>query len=142
MQQGITVDIDAPTERVWDVLTDIDRWSEWTDSVTSARRLDKGELRAGSRAELAQPRIPKGVWTVTMVEPGLSFNWEQTGPGVRTTARHRLEALPDGGTRVHLAVEQAGWLGVTVGRFYRKLTDRYLAMESAGLKARSEGSPD
>lgn len=142
MQQGITVDIDAPTERVWDVLTDIDRWSEWTNSVTSARRLDKGELRAGSRAELAQPRIPKGVWTVTMVEPGLSFNWEQSGPGVRTTARHRLEALPDGGTRVHLAVEQAGWLGVTVGRFYRKLTDRYLAMESAGLKVRSESSPD
>jgi len=142
MEQGITVDIDAPPGRVWDVLIDIDRWSEWTDSVTSARRLDQGQLRAGSRAELAQPKIPKGVWTVTMVEPGLSFNWEQTGPGVRTTARHRLEALPDGGTRVHLAVEQAGWLGVTVGRFYRKLTDRYLAMESAGLKARSESSTD
>ncbi len=138
MERGITVDIAAPAERVWDVLTDIDRWSEWTESVTSARRLDAGELRTGSRAELVQPRIPKGVWTVTLVEPGLAFTWEQTGPGVRTTARHRLEPQPDGSTRVHLAVEQAGWLGSVVGRLYRRLTDRYLAMESAGLKARSE----
>lgn len=138
MEQTITVDIDAPVERVWQVLTDIDRWPEWTDSVTSARRLDSGDLRPGSRAELVQPRIPKGVWTVTVVEPELAFTWEQTGPGVRTTARHRLEPLPGGSTRVHLAVEQAGWLGATVGRLYRRLTDRYLAMESAGLKARSE----
>lgn len=142
MEQSIVVDIEAPVERVWQVLTDIDRWSEWTDSVTSARRLDEGPLQPGSRAELAQPRVPKGFWTVTEVQPGRSFDWEQTGPGVRTTARHRLEPLPDGGTRVHLAVEQAGWLGNLVGRLYRRLTDRYLAMESAGLKARSESAVD
>ncbi len=31
-----------------------------------------------------------------------------------------------------------GAVGGIVGRMYRKLTDRYLAMEAAGLKARSE----
>jgi uncharacterized protein YndB with AHSA1/START domain len=139
MEQRITVEVAAPVERVWEVLSDIDHWSEWTESVTSARRLDDGPLRPGSRAELSQPRIPKGVWTVTEVEAGRSFTWEQAGPGVRTTARHRLEPLPDGGTRVHLVVEQAGWLGQLVGRLYARLTDRYLAMESAGLKARAEG---
>lgn len=138
MEQSIVVDIAAPVERVWQVLSDIDRWPEWADSVTSARRLDQGPLQAGSRAELSQPRIPKGVWTVTKVEPGRSFTWEQTGPGVLTTAHHRLEPRPDGGTRVELVVEQAEWLGNLVGRLYFRLTDRYLAMESAGLKARSE----
>ena len=138
MEQRIHVEVAAPVERVWEVLSDIDRWSEWTESVTSARRLDEGPLRTGSRAELSQPRIPKGVWTVTDVEPGRSFTWEQSGPGVRTTAHHRLEPLPDGGTRVHLVVEQSGWLGNLVGRLYARLTDRYLATESAGLKARAE----
>jgi len=38
-----------------------------------------------------------------------------------------------------LAVEQAGLLGVVMGRFYRGMTDRYLANEAAGLKARCEG---
>ena len=63
-----------------------------------------------------------------------------TGPGVRTTARHLLEALGTGGTRVTLAVEQAGLVGAVMGRFYRRLTDRYLTAEAEGIKARSERS--
>jgi hypothetical protein len=35
-------------------------------------------------------------------------------------------------------VEQGGLLGSLVGRVYRGLTERYLAMESAGLKAHCE----
>ena len=62
-----------------------------------------------------------------------------TGPGVTTTARHAVAALPDGGTRLRLAVEQGGLLGLVMGRFYRRMTDRYLANEAAGLKARCEG---
>jgi hypothetical protein len=37
-----------------------------------------------------------------------------------------------------LAVEQAGPVGVVMGRFYRRLTDRYLTAEAEGIKARSE----
>ena len=59
-------------------------------------------------------------------------------PGVRTTARHLLEELGTGGTRVTLAVEQAGPVGVVMGRFNHPLTDRYLAAEAEGIKARSE----
>ena len=50
-----------------------------------------------------------------------------------------VQALPGGGSRVRLAVEQGGWLGSLMGRFYRGLTDRYLTIEAAGLKARCEG---
>jgi hypothetical protein len=32
-----------------------------------------------------------------------------------------------------------GAVGGVVGRLYRKLTERYLAMEAAGLKLRAEG---
>ena len=75
---------------------------------------------------------------MTELEPGRSFTWVATGPGVLTTARHDAEPLPAGGTRVRLSVTQAGWLGSIMGRFYRGLTDRYLANEANGLKARCE----
>jgi len=42
---------------------------------------------------------------------------------------------------VRLSITQSGWLGAVVGRGYRSLTDRYLALEAAGLKARAESAP-
>jgi carbon monoxide dehydrogenase subunit G len=140
MEQSRTIDIGAPPERVWETLSDVEHWSEWTPTVTSVRRLDEGPLRLGSRARVNQPRLPETVYVVTELEPGRSFTWVAAGPGVRTTARHDAEQLPDGGTRVRLSVSQAGWLGSVMGRFYRGLTDRYLANEANGLKARCEGT--
>jgi hypothetical protein len=139
MEQSVTVDIEATPERVWEVLSDVESWSEWTETVTWVRRLDEGPLRSGSRARILQPKLPETEYVVTELEPGRSFTWVATGPGVTTTARHEVEGLPGGSSRVRLAVEQGGWLGSVMGRFYRGLTDRYLANEAAGLKARAEG---
>lgn len=137
-KQSITVDIAAPADRVWEVLTDVEKWSEWTETVTSVRRLDEGPLRSGSRARIDQPKIPETEYVVTELEPGRSFTWVAKGPGVTTTARHDVEEVEAGVSRVTLSVEQDGWLGRTMGRFYRGLTDRYLANEAAGLKSRCE----
>jgi uncharacterized membrane protein len=139
MEQSVTVEIGASAERVWEVLADVERWSEWTETVTAVSRLDGGPLRSGSRAKINQPKIPETEYVVTEFEPGRCFTWVATGPGVTTTARHALEPLPGGGTRVRLSVDQAGLVGVVMGRFYRRMTDRYLANEAAGLKARCEG---
>jgi hypothetical protein len=139
MEQSVTVDIAAPPGRVWEVLSDVERWSGWTPTVTSVRLLDPGPLHVGTRATISQPRLPETEYVVTDLQPGRSFTWVATGPGVLTTARHDAEPLPDGGTRVRLSVSQSGWLGSTMGRFYRGMTNRYLANEADGLKARCEG---
>jgi uncharacterized membrane protein len=139
VEQSASIDVEAPIERVWAVLCDVERWPEWATTVTSVRRLDDGPLAVGSRARIEQPKIPPTEYVVTDLEPGRSFTWVATGPGVRTTARHVLEPVRTGGTRVTLAVEQAGPVGAVVGRFYRRLTERYLAAEAEGIKARSEG---
>ncbi|MGY1607555.1 SRPBCC family protein [Geodermatophilus sp. SYSU D00700] len=138
-EQRETIDVETPVQRVWEVLLDVERWPEWASTVTAVRRLDDGPLAVGSRARVEQPRIPPTEYVVTELEPGRSFTWVATGPGVRTTARHVVEDLGAGGTRVTLSVEQAGPVGAVVGRFYRRLTDRYLAAEAEGIKARSEG---
>lgn len=97
VEQSITVEIEASPERVWEVLADVERWSEWTETVTWVRRLDDGPLRSGSRAKINQPKLPETEYVVTEIEPGQSFTWVATGPGVTTTARHAVEALPGGG---------------------------------------------
>jgi hypothetical protein len=63
---------------------------------------------------------------VTELEPSRWFTWVASGAGVRTTARHLLEKLGTGSTRVTLSVEQAGPVGVVMRRFYRRLAERYL----------------
>ena len=139
MEQSVEVEIDAPPERVWDVLTDVERWPEWAETVTSVTRLDEGPLMPNSRARIEQPKLPPTEYVVTEFSPGESFTWVATSPGVRTIARHEVKSLPGGGTRVRLGVEQDGPLGKVMGRlFFNGLTDRYLAAEAAGLKARSE----
>jgi hypothetical protein len=75
---------------------------------------------------------------VTAHEAGKAFTWEQRQPGSTVSAHHECTPLPDGDTRIELKVVMTGALGGIVGRLYRKLTERYLAMEAAGLKARAE----
>ena len=139
MEQSTRIDVGASVERVWEVLREVERWPEWAPTVTSVRHLDEGPLAVGSRVRVEQPRIPPTEYVVTQLEPSRSFTWVATGAGVRTTARHVLEGIDTGGTRVTLAVEMAGPVGRVMGRFYRRLTDRYLTAEAEGIKARSEG---
>ena len=139
MELTRTIDIAATPEQVWGVLSDVEYWPEWTESVSVARRIDDGPIKPGSRTRLKQPRLPETEWVVRDIEPGRSFSWVSTGPGARTTATHEIEALPGGGSRVRLGIEQGGLLGPVVGRLYRGLTERYLTMEAEGLKRRVEG---
>ena len=139
MDQRLSIDVAAAPDRVWKVLVDVERWPEWTDSVTSVRRPGAGPLAVGSRVEISQPRIPTGTYTVTALQPGSAFTWEQRQPGSTVSAHHECTALPDGGTRVDLQIVMSGAVGRVVGRLYGKLTERHLAIEAAGLKARAEG---
>ena len=96
---------------VWDVFSDVERWPEWTASVTSLIALDGPGIAVGKRFEIKQPRMPKLVWEVTDVDPGRSWTWVQRSPGGLTKASHDIEALSDGRTRVRQQIDQGGPVG-------------------------------
>jgi uncharacterized membrane protein len=132
-----SVDIAAPAAVVWSIMSDVERWHEWTPSVRSIRRLDKGPLRLGSRALVRQPKLLPAVWTVEVLDPERSFTWKSGMPGLWVYGEHSVEPVATG-TRAHLSVRFAGPLGLPLGRFLRSLNNRYLGLEAAGLKRRSE----
>lgn len=133
----INVDIAAPPDRVWAVMRDIERWHEWTASVTSITRLEQGTLKVGSRARIRQPRIPRADWTITELNDGHGFTWETRSPGVRVVARHVVEPSAVG-TRATLSLKFLGLFGPLVAWMTASTNRRYLALEAAGLKQRSE----
>lgn len=136
----IEVEIQAPPDCVWAVMRDVERWPEWTPSVTSVRLLSRGPLAVGSRAIIRQPKLPPAKWRVTELdEPGRSFTWVSPAPGVRVIARHWVE--PRGAdSRATLSLRFEGLLAGLVARLTRALNERYLALEANGLKQRSEAS--
>ena len=137
---SISVDVKASPERVWEVLTDAERWHEWTPSITSVELLDK-PIAVGGRAIIRQPELPPATFKITALEPGRSFTWVSGIPGiVFVHAKHTVEPAPLG-ARVTLAVRFDGLLGGVMGKKMAELNNRYLRMEAAGLKRFSEEGP-
>ena len=135
----ISIDIAAPPSKVWTVMADVERWPEWTPTVTQVQRLDRGSLTVGSRLRIHQPRLPPAVWQVSELQEGRSFTWINRSPAVRITAKHSVEPLANG-ARAKLSLNFAGLLGPLVARLTRGLNERYLALEAEGLRRRSMGA--
>jgi uncharacterized membrane protein len=133
-----SIDIDAPADVVWAVYSDVERWPDMTASVTSVSLQPSGPLAIGSRATIKQPRLPKVEWTVTALDAGHQWVWENRSPGSVAIAAHSVRALDDGRTHVELWIDQRGVIGRAVGVLVRRMTRRYLRLEAEGLKRRSE----
>jgi uncharacterized membrane protein len=136
-QFSISIDINAPAHRVYEVMSDTTRWHEWTPSVTSIRRLDSGPFAVGSRALVRQPKFPPALWTVTAIDDRRSFTWTNRAPGIKVTAHHSIDPSGDR-SKATLSLRYEGLLGGLFARMTRGITNRYLAMEANGLKKRSE----
>jgi hypothetical protein len=135
------VEIKAPAETVWNVLTDLESYPDWNPFITEAI----GEVVVGNKlTNRMQPPDGRGMTfkpVVTVVESERVFEWlGRLGvPGV-FDGRHRFElnSTPSGGTTV---VHSEQLSGILV-RFMRKSLDTqtlagFEAMNAA-LKTRAE----
>jgi hypothetical protein len=138
MRHESSAEIDASTATVWAVYSDVARWSEWTASVQHAVPLDGPELTVGARFAIKQPRLAKMIWKVTDVDPGRSWTWRNRSFGTTTIGWHEVTELDDGHTLARQGIDQDGLLAPVLGALMSRLTERFLAMEATGLKARSE----
>jgi hypothetical protein len=132
-----TIEIAASPARVWTVMSDVERWHEWTPSITSVERLDSAPLALGSRARVKQPKLAPATFVVTEWQPERGFDWVTRNPAVTAVGRHWIQPIASG-VRVTLSVEFSGPLAGLIAWLYGGLTSRYVQMEAEGLKKRSE----
>ena len=135
------MEIAAPSENVWAVLSDVDAWPTWTASIDRVERLDGAPLGVGSHVRVKQPRFPAAEWTVTDWEPGKRFSWTARSGGVTTVGDHEVVAGAAGTTKATLRIHQTGPLAGIVAVLFGKRSRRYVQMEAEGLKRRSEHRP-
>ena len=133
-----TSDIQAPAERVWAVLSDVQTWPQWMPTVSSVEPLREMALQVGCRYRVTQPKLRPTVWVVSVVEAGRRFEWRAKSPGMELVADHVMESTGQGGTRVRLRFEFRGLVGAFLGAAFGALTRNYLSQEAQALKDRVE----
>ena len=133
-----SIEIDAPQQRVWDVLTDIQGWPQRIDTVDEVEMLTPAPMTKASRVRLKQPRLPEGVWDVTVWDAPSYFEWAQKTGGIRSVAGHRVEALGEGRARLTLTLHMRGLLVPIVRLFWTDLTNDYMTREAEGMKRAAE----
>ena len=132
-----TIEIDAPQQRVWDVLTDLESWPPRIETVDAVELLTPAPITKGSRVRLRQPKLPEGIWDITVWDAPSYFEWTQKASGITTVAGHRVEATSEGRSRLTLTLEMRGLLS-PIAMFYKGLTNRYMNLEAEGMKRAAE----
>ena len=132
-----TIEIEAPQQRVWDVLSDLKAWPRRIETVDAAELLTPGPISKGSRVRLRQPKLPEGIWDVTVWDAPSYFEWTQKTSGITSVAGHRVEAMGEGRSRLTLTLDMRGFLSPMV-MFYKGLTNRYMNLEAEGMKRAAE----
>lgn len=133
-----SIDIEAPAERIWDVMADVAKWPEWTPSVLAVEDVTPG-LGLGGSALVDARATPKTRWTVTRWEPGHGFDWQTRFRGTTTTGGHWIEPHA-GKNRVTLSIDVRTPLGWLFRPFIGPRIMKSMQMEAAGLKRTSEAS--
>ena len=135
-----SIDIDAQQQRVWDVLGDLEAWPQRIETVDSVELLTPAPLGEGSRVRLKQPKLPEGIWEVTVWDAPSYFEFHQRSGGITSVAGHRVEQLEEGRSRLTLTLEMRGLLVPIFGRIYKGLTNRYMTIEAQGIKGAAESA--
>ena len=119
----VRIDIQAPPERALAVLCDVERWPDWTSTVTGVQRLDSGPFGVGSRARVRQPTLLPAVWEVTDLDERNGFTWVTRRPGLEIKGGHWVEPNRTA-SKVTLSLEYSGLFGPLAARIYRGLSRR------------------
>ena len=135
-----SVEIDAPIERAWEILTDFERYGEWNPFTPSVAT----DFEIGSPVELYVRMGPwrlRQVERIEAVEPPHLIAWSTTMGHrflISALREQRLEAVAKDRCRYRTSDEFAGLLIPLVMLLFRGFVRRGFNDVARGLKARAE----
>jgi hypothetical protein len=138
-----SIDIAATPERVWEVLTDFERWEAWNPFIPHV----EGAAETGTALRLSivlgGRRLPVDA-RVRIVDPPEHLRWR--GPRLELLGRvfsgehyFRLEAR-DGGTRLTHGEDFDGLIAPLVSRWLEPVLRKSFGAMNEALKRRAERS--
>jgi hypothetical protein len=134
------IDVDAPSQRVWEELVDFPAWKEWNPFIPSIS--GKVEIGAHLQMTVSPPGMKPMEFepTVFSLEPGRAITWGGSFLRFAYRGDHAisLESLPGGGTRVRQRERFRGPMALFMGRMFGPTEQGYHQMNRA-LKDRVEG---
>ncbi len=134
------IEIDAPAARVWQVITELERWPLWAAQMRKLSREGDVPLGLGSSVRVNPKGMPGGVWTVTEYDPPRSLTWTtDLAPGLRLVGGHLVEPVA-GGSRATFSLVASGALATLLGPALAMLFRRNTRLATDGLKRHCEAA--
>lgn len=134
------LEIEAPADVTWKVLTDLGAYGQWNPFVPECR----STLRPGDRIEMRVKlgrRTSRQIEEMLTFEPGHCFSYRMRPLpfGALSSLRmQRIEPLDDGRCRYRSHFELHGWLMPMVRRMLGRQLDVGFSGMTQGLKRRAE----
>jgi hypothetical protein len=136
------IEIDAPKEVVWEIITDFARYGEWNPVMLDLRTKAEPGARMDWRIDIGG-RVRELDATMVRVRPGAELAW--TGPvsslpRVRFWGHHQLIIEERDAGRVRFVNTEGfgGVMSLVIGDFLQNDVRRTYEAHNAALKARAE----
>lgn len=137
-----SIDIDAPIEKVWAVLTDFDAYSEWnrfTPIVETSGRIGEPVRLRVRLNEKENGRLTRSALTMKK-KAAYELCWGSENFLIKVNRYQTLTPLEDGGTRYESREPFGGLLAPLIMWLHRENLMRGYRWAAEGLKARAEAN--
>lgn len=130
------ITINAPVEKVWSILTDIDNWTSWQTAITFSKI--NGELKPETTFDWKSEGL-KIHSTLHTVKPYKYLGW--TGKSLGSFAIHNwtLEDI-NGKTKVYVEESMEGFLVKLLKKTFNKILEKGMMTSLEQLKLACEKS--
>lgn len=108
-----SIDIAAEASRIWRLFADVEGWSRWNAGIEDIHM--NGPFVQGSTFSMKPPGEDAFVSTLIDVREPVLFTDETLLDDTCVRVFHRIEALPDGASRVTYSTEIDGPAGAEIG---------------------------
>lgn len=132
-----SIEVDAPSQLVWDVTKNIESWPAWAPNITSLKKVDPEPFSVGSEVLIKQLMQSEAKWEVTSFNEGMEFSWKTSKPGLNMVATHKVSQM-EGHTLNTLTLEASGYIISVFGFLLKPLFRKALSDENNGLKVYCE----